>query len=146
MWVSSEGDFYVVEDEQFTARRHRFNLFYQKTIIINKIKSNPNTQNKINSNSKTLVQTKSNPYFVFITKFKKKKKKKITNNSLGSLMLVSDWLTGGWWSNTPMIPLSISFFCFFIVTYTHLPILWLNDSVSFYFYMVKQCLSLSHKV
>ena len=66
--VYSEGDFYVVEDEQFTARQHHFNLFYQKTIILNKIKSNPNTQNKINSNQKTLVQTKSNPHSIFITK------------------------------------------------------------------------------
>ena len=142
--MSSEGDFYVVEDEQFTTRRHRLNLFYQKTIILNKIKFNPNTQNKINSNPKTLVQTKSNPYSVFITNLKKKKK--FTNSSLVSLMLVSDWLADGWWSNTPMIPLSISFVCFFKVTYTHLPILWLNDSFSFYFYIVKQCLSLSHKV
>ena len=71
--MSSEGDFYVVEDEQFTTRRHRFNLFYQKTIVLNKIKFNPNTQNKINSNPKTLVQTKSNPYSVFITNLKKKK-------------------------------------------------------------------------
>ena len=144
MRVSLEGDFYVVEDDQFTARRHRFNLFYQKTIILNKIKSDPNTQNKINSNPKTLVHTKSNPYSIFITKLFFKFF--FTNSSLGSLMLVSDWLAGGWWSNTPMIPLSISFICFFIVTYTHLPILWLNDLVSFYFYTVKQCLSLSHKV
>ena len=59
---SSKGDFYIVEDEQFGAIQCHFNLFYQKTIIPKRIKYNPNTQNKNNSNPKTLAKTKSNPY------------------------------------------------------------------------------------
>ena len=35
----------------------------------------------------------------------------ITGSGLGGLMLMSDWLAGGWWSDTPTILSQSPFFC-----------------------------------